>query len=126
MKKLALTSLFLVITATSLSVLANNTPSNGGGFSGPGATQIPGTVREIKKLGVFVDDTEVTLTGVITNALGNEKYTFRDSTGEIIVEIDNDKWFGLKVDPNTTVIINGEIDKGFNGTSVDVKRIQAK
>ena len=63
---------------------------------------------------------------MITESLGNEMYTFKDNTGEIKIEIDNDDWYGINVDQNVTVVINGEIEKEFYGTSIEVDRIHLK
>lgn len=125
MKKLSLTSLFLIISAASSSVLAN-APNPAGGFTGPGAVQMPTTVAQVKNLKAFSDDIPVKLTGKITQSLGDELYTFQDSTGQITVEIDHDKWFGLQANPNTIVVINGELDNEFTGKKIDVDRILAK
>ena len=43
-------------------------------------------------------------------AVGDEKYQFRDSTGTITVEIDDELWQGKPISAKTPVIITGEID----------------
>ena len=59
-----------------------------GGFEGPGVSADNTlTVAEVLKLS---DDANVTLTGQIINSLGDEKYTFKDATGEIVIEIDDE------------------------------------
>jgi uncharacterized protein (TIGR00156 family) len=110
----------------SSSVFANNqvinqTDYSQGGFSGP--TTGINSVQSVLDAGMFSDETPVTLTGFIVASLGGEQYTFKDSTGNINVEIDSDKWFGLKVTPSTKVTIDGEIDKEFNYTKIDVERV---
>lgn len=70
------------------------------------------------------DDTYVVLQGYIDKSLGDEKYLFRDQTGTIKVEIDNDKFRGLTVYPDDFVQISGEIDKDWwSETEIDVKNI---
>jgi uncharacterized protein (TIGR00156 family) len=76
------------------------------------------TVEEAKKLR---DDSSVQLQGNIVRALGDEKYTFRDASGEIVVEIDNDVWRGVTVGPGDKVEIRGEIDKDFPGFPVEIE-----
>ena len=83
-------------------------------------TQQNMTVSEVVKLR---DDTPVVLTGKIDKALGDEKYQFSDSTGTIIVEVDDDNWRNIQVTPNDTVQIRGEVDKGWFSTEIDVKEI---
>ncbi|MDR1308721.1 MAG: YgiW/YdeI family stress tolerance OB fold protein [Deltaproteobacteria bacterium] len=87
----------------------------GGGFSGPGIE--PSTVRQALRLR---DDSPVTLRGNIVRHLGGDNYLFRDSSGEIAIDIDHRRWQGLNVTPEDTVEISGEIDKDWDGTVVDV------
>lgn len=96
-----------------------------GGFEGPGAAQNPAaTVAEALTLN---DDAGVVLTGKIINSLGDEKYTFKDETGEIIIEIDDEDWNGVKVTPEDTLVIIGEVDKDLNEpTTIDVKSFTVK
>ena len=66
------------------------------------------------------DDTKAVLRGNIVRQVKHEKYLFKDSTGEIVVEIDDDDWGGVTVGPNDTVELIGEIDKDFNKIEFDV------
>lgn len=71
------------------------------------------------------DDTFVTLKGKIVTRVGHEKYSFQDESGTIIVEIDDDDWRGLSVNPKDTVILEGEVDKHFmKPTEVEVDTIK--
>lgn len=80
------------------------------------------TVQEASKMR---DDSPVVLQGNIINSLGDEKYTFKDETGEIIVEIDNEDWNGVNVTPENVVQIYGEVDKNiFKRTKIDVNSIK--
>ncbi|MBR1601598.1 MAG: NirD/YgiW/YdeI family stress tolerance protein [Alphaproteobacteria bacterium] len=108
----------ILITICAIAGIANAQVS--GGFKGPSATQnTNSTVKEALELG---DDTNVTLTGKIINSLGDEKYTFKDTTGEVIIEIDDEDWNGIKVTPENTITINGEVDKEmFKPTKIDVE-----
>ncbi len=93
-----------------------------GGFQGPGLA--PMSVTDALKLN---DDTAVVLVGQIERSLGDEKYLFKDASGTVTVEIDNEDWRGLNVTPQDTVILNGEIDKEmFRDTIVDVNSIALK
>ena len=64
----------------------------------------------------------VILTGNIVNSLGREKFTFRDSTGDITIEIDNNLWvlLDLSVSANDRVEIRGEIEIQNRNAVVDV------
>ena len=125
MKVFTFASLFILLSSASSNLLAYQYGQTGG-FSGPGGQSMPRTVQAARNTSIFADGMYVTLTGVITESLGNEWYTFRDNTGKIKIEIDNDDWYGLNVTPNVTVVINGEIEKGIFGTSIEVERIYLK
>ena len=89
---------------------------------GPGLA--PMSVADALKLN---DDTAVVLVGQIERSLGDEKYLFKDASGTVTVEIDNEDWRGLNVTPQDTVILNGEIDKEmFKDTKIDVDSIALK
>ncbi|MDR2902853.1 MAG: NirD/YgiW/YdeI family stress tolerance protein [Lactobacillales bacterium] len=89
-----------------------------GGFNGPSTTAT--TVEQALKM---KDDAFVTLQGKIEQKVGKEKYLFRDKTGVIQIEIDDEDWRGLTITPQDTVEIKGEVDKGWRNTKVDVDQI---
>lgn len=111
-----------MIILCSTSILTLTAVAQEGGYVGPTKDSIT-TVKDA--LGAE-DDTQVTLTGTITSALGDEKYHFKDSTGEMTIDIDDDDWNGLKVTPNTTVIIQGEVDIDGTNVKIDVDTITAQ
>ena len=59
------------------------------------------------------DDQLATLEGYIVQQVKHEKYMFRDSTGEMLVEIDDEVFKGQRVDPKTKVRIDGELERDF-------------
>jgi uncharacterized protein (TIGR00156 family) len=87
-----------------VSLAANAQP---GGFTGPDARPAV-TAAEATEL---PDDSGVRLVGYIVEAIGSEKYTFRDDTGTIVVEIDTHDWKGVSATPETRIEIVGEIDR---------------
>ena len=93
-------------------------------FEGPTSAQ---TVTSVEKALSSRDETPVVLVGKIVNSLGDEKYTFKDTSGEIIVEIDDEDWRGVNVTPENTVEIRGDVDKDFyEKTKIDVDSIVIK
>lgn len=78
------------------------------------------TIQEVKEM---PDESLVMLEGYIVKNLGDEHYIFRDDTGKIEIEIDDDVWGGQKVDPETKIRIQGEFDKDFTSKTIDVQRI---
>ncbi|MCI6565261.1 NirD/YgiW/YdeI family stress tolerance protein [Campylobacter sp.] len=123
MKKVLLSSV-LVLSLFGAGFQDVKTPANQenyGGFTGPqaqGANTVAGALKAR-------DDTMVTLKGNIIRQVAHEKYEFKDSTGVMIVEIDDDKWNGLSVGPNDVVEIYGEVDSEiYRKNEVDVKFIK--
>lgn len=91
-----------------------------GGFVGPSNVNVV-TVEQAKNM---KDDTHVILRGYIESHLGGEDYMFKDSTGSIAVEIDDDDWNGLTVQPADLVEIKGEVDTHWSKpTNIDVDSI---
>ena len=43
----------------------------------------------------------------------HEKYIFRDVSGEMLVEIDDEVFLGQRVDPKTKIRIKGELELDF-------------
>jgi len=91
---------------------------NAGGFQGPGVGMT--SVIQAKKM---ADDSHVALKGYIVRSLGGELYSFKDESGTINVEIDDDKWMGQVVNPKTLVEIQGEVEKDWGEIKIDVERI---
>ncbi len=90
----------------------------GGGFQDDGSSQA--LITPVKKALRMRDDTIVILRGNLVRRIGDEKYLFHDATGEIIVEIDDDKWGGVTASPKDTLELSGEIDRDINKVKVDV------
>ena len=90
-------------------------------FKGPGVNNVASTVAQAKDAN---DNDHVVLEGFVINKIRDNKYTFRDNTGEITVEIDHDVFRGKEVKPETKVQIKGEVDKDWNKVSIDVDTIE--
>ncbi len=109
MKKLIITTTLALISGSALAA-----------FNDPETAAIS-TVKAAQNAS---DDSYVLLTGNIVQALGNETYLFKDNTGEIQVEIDNEDWMGQDVSPQDRVAIRGEVDSEWTKTQIDVDTIQ--
>ena len=124
MRTALLTLFAMFITLSSANAQLVNAPQQAGGFEGPGVASSAITVKQALSMS---DDSMVVLVGKIVNSLGDEKYTFRDNTGEVIIEIDDEDWHGVKVTPEDTIEIVGEVDKEFmEKTKIDVKSFTVK
>ena len=122
MKKLAITLVcgtFLGLASAAMAQTQAQPVIQQGGFSGPSIHT--STVQQAKS---FRDDSPVILKGHIIQNLGNEKYLFKDGTGTITVEIDNDDWSGVQITPSDLVEISGEMDKEFNKIEIDVSQVK--
>lgn len=69
------------------------------------------------------DDAPVRLQGTITRQVSYEHYELKDSTGSIIIDIDDDHGLATQL-VGKTVTIMGELDKEYNHTKIDVKNLQ--
>jgi len=118
MTKHILTSLAIIGMATTAAPLAAQAE-----FVGPGVSESIKTVADAKNA---YDDTYVELTGHIVNKVEDETYMFRDDSGDIMIEIDDDDFRGQKVTPETTIMIKGEVDKGWGDLEIDVEWLEIK
>lgn len=95
-----------------------------GGYTGPVSGAGASTVKAALDK---ADDTIVQLTGRIISKIAgkDDKYMFRDETGEMIADIDHKYFGGRQISDKDTVRITGKIDKDFGEpTKIDVKNIE--
>ncbi|MFD1801241.1 YgiW/YdeI family stress tolerance OB fold protein [Mixta tenebrionis] len=104
-----------------------------GGFVDPNAPQTkaqkegfkqPQNVVTVKEAKEMKDDSWVTVRGHIEKRLSDDDYLFRDKTGTLSVEIDDDVWKGQSVSPTDNVELQGELDKAFNDAQLEVKQVR--
>ena len=91
------------------------------GFTGPqiytGQTGFTGTeqvqIVTVAQTQTFYDKAPVIIKGNIVQAIGGDKYIFRDSSGDIILKIGPREWvsFGSTIGPLDTVEISGEVHR---------------
>ena len=114
-------SIFIVFCLAALFSAAAIFAQQGGGFTGPSNPRTANgqagyqavTVSQLQTL----PNTKayVTLTGNITQSVGRKNYTFRDVTGEITVEIENQYWWDLTVSPTDRVKLLVKVEKKRSG-----------
>ena len=81
----------------------------------------------VKQALTLKDNTKVQLRGHVVKATGDEKYQFRDNTGSITVDIDDELWQGKPISANTTVTLIGEVDvdyKPLKRVGIDVDSVK--
>ena len=113
-------SIFAVLCLAALFSAATIFAQQGGGFIGPSAPMVTNgqagyQAVTVGQLAALPNKSYVTLTGNITQSVGKKKYTFRDATGEITVEIDTHYWWNLTVSPTDRVQLLIKAEKKRNG-----------
>src|SRR6478609_7153491 len=108
MKKYAAIAAIMMITAAPVFAAQ-------GGFNGPSATATQTQTQQggfvdndanlttAAKVKDLKDDSWVKLRGNITERLSDDRYTFRDESGTVNVEIDNKHWNGQTISPQDKV-----------------------
>jgi uncharacterized protein (TIGR00156 family) len=100
----------------------------GHGFTGAGSGTNAGRVQTVTVIQAknLPDNSLVILTGNIVQSLGREKFMFRDSTGDITIEVDRNLWvlLDLSVSANDLMEIRGEIDIEKRAAEIDVKYLR--
>ena len=94
-------------------------------YTGPGARNLVAhTVAEV--LQQPTDDRPVILTGHLVQQTGDELYLFRDSTGEITVEIDDDEFPARQpISADQLVVIRGEVEaRRMRSPRIDAEKVE--
>ncbi|MBQ7303492.1 MAG: NirD/YgiW/YdeI family stress tolerance protein [Alphaproteobacteria bacterium] len=95
--------LMLTVSALLASTINVSAGNHKGGFQNNNQQQMV-TVTEIAELN---DGDYVVMQGNILEKTGDDSYNFKDNTGTMIIEIDDEDWAGITVTPNDVVIIEG-------------------
>jgi len=87
------------------------------GFAGHGFQGYTGATMSVSVAQVvqtFPNKAQAVMRGYIAQHLGGDRYLFRDSTGDVVIKIKHDRWWGLSVGPNDFVEIGGELKREKN------------
>jgi uncharacterized protein (TIGR00156 family) len=79
------------------------------------------SISEVLKMN---NNSYVTVQGNIVKRISDDKYSFKDATGTITVEIDDDKWGGVNADTKDKLELVGEVEKKYNTTELDVDSVR--
>ncbi|WP_448215568.1 YgiW/YdeI family stress tolerance OB fold protein [Endozoicomonas sp. 2B-B] len=91
-------------------------------YTGPSSTPRINDVTSI--IENPVDDSQVELTGYLTNKIDDETYTFSDGNDSIQVEIESRDMPQVQINEKTKVKILGEVESGaFETTEIEVEKI---
>jgi len=69
------------------------------------------------------DNTPVVMLGRITKNMGEEMFVFEDSSGTIMMQIEEEDWNGRTVTADEVVTVYGHVDKNGNVTEIEVDSI---
>lgn len=124
MKPLGMSVALLAVLCAGLALSAHAQYQGPGSRAARSTPQGPvATVADVLKRGR--DDQRVSLTGNVIRKVGWEKYLFRDASGEIRIEIDDDVMPTEPFDDKTKVEIVGEVERDFlRSVEIDVKAIR--
>ncbi|AUF94455.1 uncharacterized protein (TIGR00156 family) [Pseudomonas sp. BIGb0278] len=90
-------------------------------YTGPGAQP----VTTVAAANDAADDTRVVLQGFVTKKLDNDdKFEFKDNTGTIKVEIDDEDMPAAGFNDKTKVKLTGEVEKNLMSREVDVDLVE--
>jgi len=115
-----LKAILMTTGLTAAGVAMANTPVNQAAIA-------PATLTTVKHALTAKDNTPVKLHGQVVKSLGDEKYQFRDKTGSITVDVDDELWQGRPISPNTNVTLIGEVDidyKPLKRVEIEVDQVQ--
>ena len=73
-----------------------------------------------------VDNTPVVLVGSIVKQVDKNEFIFKDSTGEIQIDVSKRAWNGQTITPQDTIEILGKVDKEWAQAEIDVKQVIKK
>ena len=110
-------------TLTGLALLGSNAV-----FAKPDAALLKEATKNVvsvSKAKTLVDESGVTLTGTIVKHIAGDHFEFKDATGSIGVEIDDDLWKPLKLKAGDKVRVVGEVDTHkVKPTDIEVFKIE--
>lgn len=72
------------------------------------------------------DYTPVLLVGSIVKQIDSDEFIFKDSTGEVQIDVKKRAWGGQTITPKDIIEIQGKVDKEWSQTEIDVHRVTKK
>lgn len=123
MKKVFTLATLLAVSTSAVAGFQADSQQQSGGFQGTGSQQ--GAVKTVAQVEKAYEDTPVTLTGYITRQMDHDEFFFKDSTGEIKIEVEDYAWNGQNVTAKDKITIEGKVDKNDWGRAdIDVYSIK--
>lgn len=116
MKKISLFAVLTLVPLCGAMAMQNNQAKNN--------TNNQPSYWSVTEVMTLPDNTPVKLRGRITKNMGDNIYMFEDSSGTVMLEIEEEDWNGKTVRVNDMVTIYGNVDKGPDYTEVDVYSVE--
>lgn len=124
MKKMFTAVLVVGLSFGAIAQQDGSVPLDGQGYAQGGFKDSTSGRYSVAQAKALSDNAWVILEGSIIKQIEHERYEFRDSTGSIHVEIDDELWLGQSAVPNDKVRIEGEVDNDWNRVEIDVKSLR--
>jgi uncharacterized protein YdeI (BOF family) len=80
-------------------------------------------ISKVSDIATMPDDSVVYIQGMIVQDLGDENYLFKDNTGTINIEIDEELVDNNKIVGEAMMFITATVDKDGNITTLDAEEI---
>ncbi len=90
-------------------------------FDGPGAAPV---VKDSASAATAAKDSPDTLEGNLVRKVKDELYLFKDGSGEVLVEIDDDLMTGRNITPENKVRLHGDVDREDGRPSIEVETLE--
>lgn len=117
MKKILLTTITSFVLLGGSAAFARTDPAI--------LNQAAKNVVTVSKAKTLADETGVTLTGTIVKHIAGGHYEFKDKTGSIVIEVDDDLAKGWQLKAGDKVRIVGEVDTHrMKPTDIEVLQIE--
>lgn len=111
----------ILSVVTSLAVICGAFAANAASSASDNSNKPISQVSDVQNM---ADDTTVYVQGYLIQNLGNEMYTFKDDSGTLTVEIDDDLMDANMYSPTTLVWIAAEVDKQGDVVALEAEEIQ--
>lgn len=111
----------ILSVVTSLAVICGAFAANAASSAPENSNKPISQVSEVKNM---ADESMVYIQGYLIQDLGNEMYTFKDDSGTLTVEIDDDLMDANMYSPTTLVWIAAEVDKQGDIVALEAEEIQ--
>ena len=116
-----------VMTGIALAMVCLAPPAGAGFVSMPDRGDAQQKILDVISVALTLslrDQTPVVLEGYISRQIGSRSYIFRDVTGSIVANIEEECWPDRPVTPGDRVRLEGRVDREWLAVSLDVLTVK--